>query len=252
MNTKFDFGGKVVVVTGASGAIGRATVQAFHDAGAHVIATGRNAEVMEALVGQLGGVRCDVVLGDMADAGHREAIVAVAAQRGGADVLVNNAGVTKSRKPTEETTLGDFDEIVGVNLRAAYDLSLAVIRDWLLHERPGVIVNVSSPGAQRAHRNNAIYDISKGGLDALTRCLAVDFGRFGVRVNAMAPAQIPHSHSQNVDPAAARGLPMPRHASPKEAAMPILFLASDSASFITGQVLMVDGGLSAQLRTPIG
>lgn len=252
MNTKFDFGGKVVVVTGATGAIGRATAQAFHEAGAHLIVTGRNTDALAALAGHLGHARCDTVPGDLADDVHRAAIAEIAAARGGADILVNNAGVTKSRKPTAQSTLGDFDDIVGVNLRAVYDLSLTLVRYWLAHDRSGVIVNVSSPGAQRAHRNNAIYDVSKGGLDALTRCLAVDFGKNGVRVNAIAPAQIPHSHTESVDPAAAYGLPLGRHALPEEAALPILFLCSDSASFITGQVLQVDGGLTAQLRTPIG
>ncbi|VVE21464.1 SDR family NAD(P)-dependent oxidoreductase [Pandoraea anhela] len=252
MNTKFDFGGAVVVVTGASGAIGGETARAFHEAGAHVIVTGRNARRLEALVSELGPTRCQAVPGDLADPAHRAEITAVAAAHGGATILVNNAGVTKSRKPTAETTLADFDDIVGVNLRAVYDLSLAIVREWLAQERPGVIVNVSSPGAQRAHRNNALYDISKGGIDALTRCLAVDFGSRGVRVNAVAPAQIPHSHTESVDPSAAYGLPMRRHATPREAALPILFLSSDCASFITGQVLPVDGGLMAQLRTPIG
>ncbi|MFJ2992865.1 SDR family NAD(P)-dependent oxidoreductase [Pandoraea sp. NPDC087047] len=252
MKTGFDFGGRVVIVTGASGAIGQATARAFHEAGAHVVATGRNEAALGKLAHELGDGRFEVVIGDMADAAHREHVVRTADALGGAHILVNNAGVTKSRKPTADTTLDDFDDIVGVNLRAAYDLSLAVVRGWLDRGRDGVIVSVSSPGAQRAHRNNAIYDISKGGLDAMTRCLAVDFGRFGIRANAIAPGQIPHSHTEVVDPAAASGLPMARHADPREAAMPILFLASDSASFITGQILHVDGGLSAQLRTPIG
>ncbi|AVF39638.1 hypothetical protein AL486_07870 [Pandoraea apista] len=252
MRAGFDFRGSVVIVTGASGAIGQATARAFHEAGAHVVATGRNRDVLEKLAGELGGERCEIVIGDMADAQHREQIVMTANALGGAHVLVNNAGVTKSRKPTADTTLADFDDIVGVNLRAAYDLSLAVVRGWVQRAYRGVIVSVSSPGAQRAHRNNAIYDISKGGMDAMTRCLAVDFGRFGIRANAIAPGQIPHSHTEVVDPAAASGLPLARHADPREAALPILFLASDSASFITGQILPVDGGLSAQLRTPIG
>ncbi|KMW48631.1 hypothetical protein AC240_03725 [Ralstonia sp. MD27] len=165
-------------------------------------------------------------------------------------MLVNNAGMTQTKKPTADGTLTDFDEIVSVNLRAMYALSLDVIRGWIGRAHPGVVVNVSSPGAQRAHRNNAIYDISKGGVDAMTRCLAVDFGHHGIRVNAIAPAQIPHSHTKNVDPAAARGLPLPRHGLAEEAARPVLFLASSAASFITGHVLPIDGGLLAQLRMP--
>jgi NAD(P)-dependent dehydrogenase (short-subunit alcohol dehydrogenase family) len=248
MQTRFDFSGKVAVVTGASGAIGMAIAKRFHQAGAHVVATGRREDALADLSAQL-GERCDLVVGDLADAAHRRDIFACAARLGGVDVLVNNAGMTQTKKPTAQASLADFDEIVTVNLRATWALSLDVIRDWIAREHGGVIVNVSSPGAQRAHRNNAIYDMTKGGVDALTRCLAADFGHQGIRVNAIAPAQIPHSHTLTVDPAAARGLPLPRHGNPDEAAGPVLFLASDAASFITGHVLPVDGGLLAQLRT---
>lgn len=84
----------------------------------------------------------------------------------------------------------------------------------------------------------------------MTRCLAVDFGRHGIRVNAIAPAQIPHSHTKNVDPAAARGLPLPRHGLAEEAARPVLFLASSAASFITGHVLPVDGACWRSCECP--
>jgi NAD(P)-dependent dehydrogenase (short-subunit alcohol dehydrogenase family) len=248
MQTKFNFSGKVAVVTGATGAIGMAIARRFHEAGAHVVAAGRNRDVLAGLKDRLGS-RCDVLAGDIADETHRREIMASAAAQGGCDVLVNNAGLTRTKKPTHEAALDEFDEIIGVNLRAMYALSLDAIRGWTAREHRGVIVNVSSPGAQRAHRNNAIYDVSKGGVDALTRCLAVDYGRHGIRVNAIAPAQIPHSHTLTVDPAAALGLPLPRHGEADEAALPVLFLASEAASFITGHVLPVDGGLLAQLRT---
>ncbi|KXU85033.1 hypothetical protein CI15_22390 [Paraburkholderia monticola] len=248
MQIQFDFSGKVVVVTGASGAIGMAIAKRFHRAGAHVIAAGRRADALDSLAAQL-GERCEIVIGDLALAEHRQEILDRARRHGGIDILINNAGMTQTKVPSLDTSLDDFDRIFNVNLRATWALSLEAIRDWIAREYRGVIVNVSSPGAQRAHRNNAIYDMTKGGIDALTRCLATDFGRHGIRVNAIAPAQIPHSHVREVDPAAARGLPLPRHADPDEAASPVLFLASDAASFITGHVLPVDGGLLAQLRT---
>ncbi|WP_233852541.1 SDR family NAD(P)-dependent oxidoreductase [Paraburkholderia sp. HD33-4] len=248
MQVQFDFSGKVVVVTGASGAIGMAITKRFHRAGAHVLAAGRRADALDSLATRL-GERCEVVIGDLALAEHRQDIAERARRHGGIDILINNAGMTQTKVPSLDTNLDDFDRIFNVNLRATWALSLDAIRDWIAREHRGVIVNVSSPGAQRAHRNNAIYDMTKGGIDALTRCLATDFGRHGIRVNAIAPAQIPHSHVREVDPAAARGLPLPRHADPDEAAGPVLFLASDAASFITGHVLPVDGGLLAQLRT---
>lgn len=248
MQTQFNFSGKVVVVTGASGAIGTAVARQFHHAGAHVIAAGRREDALQALASQL-GERCETVAGDLADAAHRRDLMGCARRRGGIDILINNAGLTKTKVPSLETSLDDFDRIFDVNLRATWALSLDAIRDWVARGHKGVIVNVSSPGAQRAHRNNAIYDMTKGGIDSLTRCLAADFGHHGIRVNAIAPAQIPHSHALEVDPAAARGLPLPRHGEADEAAGPVLFLASDAASFVTGHVLPVDGGLLAQLRT---
>jgi NAD(P)-dependent dehydrogenase (short-subunit alcohol dehydrogenase family) len=249
MQIQFDFSDKVVVVTGASGAIGSAIAKRFHEAGAHVVVAGRNRDALATLRDAL-GARCDVLAGDIADDGHRREILACATALGGVDILINNAGLTQTKKPTDAASLDEFDEIIAVNLRATYALSLDAIRSWTASGRSGAIVNVSSPGAQRAHRNNAIYDVSKGGMDALTRCLAADFGHHGIRVNAIAPAQIPHSHTLTVDPAAARGLPLPRHGSADEAALAVLFLASDAASFVTGHVLPVDGGLLAQLRVP--
>jgi NAD(P)-dependent dehydrogenase (short-subunit alcohol dehydrogenase family) len=189
MQTQFDFSDKVAVVTGASGAIGMAIARRFHQAGAHVVATGRREDALAGLAAQL-GERCELVIGDLADATHRSDILACAARLGGADLLINNAGMTQTKMPTLEASLEDFDSIVGVNLRATWALSLDVIRDWIGRGHQGAIVNVSSPGAQRAHRNNAIYDMTKGGVDALTRCLAADFGSHGIRVNAIAPAQI--------------------------------------------------------------
>jgi NAD(P)-dependent dehydrogenase (short-subunit alcohol dehydrogenase family) len=225
-----------------------AIARRFHEAGAHVVAAGRREDALASLATEL-GERVDVVPGDLADPLHRHDVLGCAAQRGGLDILVNNGAMTLTKMPTAESSLSDFDRILAVNLRATWALSLDAIRDWVAREHRGVVVNVSSPGAQRAHRNNAIYDITKGGVDALTRCLAADFGAHGIRVNAIAPAQIPHSHVREVNPDAARGLPLPRHGEADEAAAPVLFLASDAASFITGHVLPVDGGLLAQLRT---
>jgi NAD(P)-dependent dehydrogenase (short-subunit alcohol dehydrogenase family) len=165
-----------------------AIAQSFHRAGAHVVATGRRADVLETLAGQLGD-RCERVVGDLADPAHLRDILACARRLGGVDVLVNNAGMTQTKKPTVETDLADFNQIVDVNLRATWALSLDVIRDWIARGHHGAIVNVSSPGAQRAHRNNAIYDITKGGMDALTRCLAVDFGEHGYRVSVLMPSR---------------------------------------------------------------
>jgi NAD(P)-dependent dehydrogenase (short-subunit alcohol dehydrogenase family) len=246
MPVHFQFSG-VVVVTGAGGAIGSATAAAFHAAGASVVLAGREEAALATLARSLGS-RCAVVVGDIAEAENRQHILAAAERLGGLQILVNNAALTKTKRSTLDTSLDDWDAIMDVNLRAVYALSLEAARLWHTKGRRGVIVNVSSPGAQRAHRNNAIYDTSKGGIDALTRCLAVDLGEYGIRVNAVAPAQIPHSHTTSIEHDAGRDLPLRRQGRPEDAAQAILFLASDAADFITGHLLPVDGGLLAQLR----
>lgn len=176
------------------------------------------------------GPRCHTVAGDLVQEAVRVQLFAAAEQAGGLTILVNNAALTKTKSETLGLSLLQWDAIMDVNLRAVFDLCLRAARYWHSRALGGSIVNVSSPGAQRAHSNNVTYDVSKGGVDAI------------------APAQVPHSHSAAERHAAASGLPIRGGGQAGDAADAILFLASDAARFITGHVLPVDGGLLAQLR----
>ncbi len=243
-----DFLNHVVIVTGASGSIGAATVRQFHRAGATVIATDVTPGPLQSLAGSL-GERCVPVCADLKDTGAVTAILGEARRAGGPHVLVNNAGLTATFRPTLSSSMQEWDEIFTVNLRSAFELSLCAARHWAEQHTPGVIVNVTSAGAQRAHHDNAIYDIAKGGTDAMTRALAVDLGPYGIRVNAVAPAAVPQvSHDNATSPGL--DLPLRRGGTADDVAQAIAFLASPSAQFITGQILAVDGGLLAQLRSP--
>lgn len=243
-----EFQDRVIIVTGATGSIGAATVHHFLAAGATVVATDRHPAALNELAGSL-GERCITVAADLLDGDAVTRILAAAQHAGGPHILVNNAGLTDTFGETLDATLDDWDHIFHVNLRSAFELSLCAARHWTARSMPGVIVNVTSAGAQRAHHNNAIYDAAKGGTDALTRALAVDLGPRGIRINAVAPAAVP----QTGRPATGRpgqDLPLRCGGDPRDVAHAIAFLSSDAARFITGQILAVDGGLLAQLRSP--
>ena len=280
MKSEFDFKGSVAIVTGAAGSIGVGISHQLLRAGATVIANdlpGTDLEAAHAWL-ELEGIdpnRLLIVIGDVARAGTVTQLLEVAERIGGCDLLVNNAAITQTYRPFLETTLEDWDQIFAVNLRAIFELSRRVAQTWvnqaqhsqakhsqaqhsqarhsqveLSQARRGNIINITSPGAQRAHFDNAIYDAAKGGLDALTRAMAVDLGRYGIRVNAVAPASIEHTHGTGQG-GSGQDLPLGRSGTPEDIADAVLFLASGAAMFITGHVLTVDGGLLSQLRTRI-
>lgn len=241
--------GRVAVVTGSTGGIGRGIALALARNGAAVVVNGRRAREASLVAREIeqAGGRATVAACDVGEAETADALVTTAVDTfGRLDILVNNAALTR--------TFGDFlsftderiDEIVRVNLRGAVLCAQRAARYMAAHGG-GSIVNVTSVGgSQRAHHQNVVYDVTKGGLDALTRALATDLGPLGVRVNAVGPA------ATNDDPSEARGedLPLRRGGTSADVAAAVLFFVSDPARFVTGQILYVDGGLTAQLRSP--
>jgi NAD(P)-dependent dehydrogenase (short-subunit alcohol dehydrogenase family) len=247
----------VAVVTGASSGIGRATAIALAaEGGAVVVGDVRTASRLDnerpttvELIRETGGsaefVRCDVNRSEDVASLVARAVEAY----GGVDVLVNNAGVFVRNSVTEVSDQ-EWDEVLGINLRACFLACRAAI-PVMLERGGGVIVNVGSIHGLVGTGNAATYCASKGAIDNLTRQLAVDYARAGIRVNSVAPGTIETAMSKPFrdTPALlaeyrARTL-LPRLGTPADVANAVLFLASEDASFITGHTLVVDGGWTA-------
>jgi NAD(P)-dependent dehydrogenase (short-subunit alcohol dehydrogenase family) len=246
--------GEVLVVTGAAGGIGRATVELCLAEGAKVIAADRDAEQLARIATSPGWRGARTAQCDVADEKSVDALFAVASERGDMTGLVNVAGVVDPHDAVS-ASLADWEGTIGVNLRGVWLCSRGLVRHALAAGRGATIVNVSSTNAFYAEPGQAAYTASKGGVSALTRSMALDFARHGIRVNAVCPGIVegtgmtePYLETRAA-PAATRRYwaelhPLGRMARPADVAEAIVFLASAKASFITGAELVVDGGLS--------
>ena len=238
MSDLLGLAGRRALVTGASGGIGRATVRALAMAGMRVVATDRDAVAVE------GAEACEVL--DVADpASVASAVARAHARLGGLDLLVSNAGVTQ-RVPSVDVRLEDWDAVQEVNLRGTFLCCQAAARLMLAAGR-GSIVNVSSQLAIAPPGGRAPYVSSKAGVIGLTRTLAVEWAP-AIRVNAVAPGVTKTKMIDAIerDPALRERfigrIPLGRFAEPEEIAAGILYLASDLASYVTGHILVLDGG----------
>jgi NAD(P)-dependent dehydrogenase (short-subunit alcohol dehydrogenase family) len=246
----FSVEGLVTVVTGASSGLGARFAHVLHAAGAVVVVSARRADRLERLAAELPGVVA--VAGDVAIEADRERLVAAARELGRIDVLVNNAGIG-SPVPAEQETVERFADVMQTNVTALFALSQLAGRT-MIEQGSGSIINIASilGLVASAPIKQASYAASKGAVVNLTRELAVQWARKGVRVNAIAPGWFPSEMTTDMftDESALsyleRNDPMGRGGRPDELDGALLFLASDASSYVTGHVLTVDGGWTAR------
>ncbi len=244
--------GKVAIVTGAGRGIGRAIAERYAAEGASVVINdldGATAEAVATTLVSLGytakSAQADVSIRTEVDSVFDLTL----AEYGQVDILVNNAGIVSPMLHFLEADEAWWRRIIDVNLTGAF-LTCKRAAHIMVEAGAGSIINMSSGGATRAHRSFTSYDASKGGIEAFTRALALDLGPYGVRVNALTPGSIDTTDlDQNERVYRGQNVPLGRIGEPADMTGPAVFLASDDADYVTGEVLRVDGGMLAQQRS---
>jgi 3-oxoacyl-[acyl-carrier protein] reductase len=244
---KFDFSDKVVVVTGAANGIGAACARLFSASGARLALWDIDSAAAQALGAELGNearaIRCNVASRSEVEAATASTLAAF----GRIDVLINNAGIFRNVDFLDHAE-DDWDAVIGVNLKGAFLVGQAIARE-MAKSGGGAIVNMSSVNAVMAIPTLSSYNASKGGIDQLTRAMALSLVDRGIRVNAVAPGTIATELARKavLSSAEAKAMilgrtPLRRLGEPSEIASVCAFLASDAASYITGEIVVVDGG----------
>jgi NAD(P)-dependent dehydrogenase (short-subunit alcohol dehydrogenase family) len=251
---RFDLSGRVVVVTGASKGIGRELTILLAETGAIVVPTVRTDADAASLASdaQSRGLTVHPQQLDVRDvASIAEAVSRIVAARGRIDVLVNNAGLGFARAAFDVTE-ADWDEMMAVNLRGAFFMSQAVARAMVAAGRGGRIVNISSQGGLVGLPDATVYCASKGGLNMMTKTLALEWAKDAITVNAVAPTFIytpgtaPILDEPAMRAAVLGKIPLGQFALTNDVAGAIIYLASDAGRMVTGTVLVVDGGWTSQ------
>lgn len=240
-----------VFVTGASGGLGEHFARLLAGCGAAVTVAARRVDKLETLVGELrasGAPHARAVALDVTDEASIAAAFAAVTADGAPplDVLVNNAGVAAS-EPALDVTASIFDRVVDTNLRGPWLLSVAAARHWKETERPGVILNVASILGLRVGKGVGPYAVSKAGVVQMTKVLALEWARYGIRVNALCPGFVLTDINRDyfekpVGQQMLKRIPMRRIGMPEELDGPFLLLVSDASSLMTGSVVAADGG----------
>lgn len=240
-----DLTGKNALITGASGGIGRAIAEQLHSLGATVILTGTRAEKLQEVCDAL-GERALSITCNLADTEDTKTLIPQALEKVDAiDILVNNAGITKdglSMRMSEK----DWNDVMTVNLTSAFLITQGVMRG-MMKKRQGRIINISSVVGTAGNPGQANYVSAKAGMNGLTKTLAMELAPRGITVNSVAPGFIKTAMTDKLNDEQqskfSENIPAGRFGDPKDIASAVAFLASDGASYITGQTIHVNGGM---------
>mgnify|MGYP000654590253 CR=1 FL=1 len=250
-----DFEGETVVITGGTSGIGRETALQFGEAGATVVVGDverepKLAETPTAEAIREAGGDAAFVETDVSDRGAVEDLVAAAREHGGVDVMINNAGVYRDGAVTDLTE-ADLSAVLSVNVEGVFNGVQAAAIDMLDRGDPGAIINTASISSAFAQHGQTAYDASKGAVKMITRTAALELAGEGIRVNAVAPGQIATEFTEGLaerqrelarEGEHLKPVPLGRAGEPEDVAGAYLFLASEAAAYVTGELLFVDGG----------
>lgn len=247
---------KIAIVTGASQGIGRGIALGFAEAGADVVVNcDRNIDGAETVANEIRtlGRRAQAIQGDVSRSNDVDRMIQQTLRTfGRIDILVNNAGIYVAG-PIENLREEDWDRVIEVNLKGVFLCCQAVGRHMIERKSGGSIINVASISAHMPELNSGAYTPSKAGVIGLTRLLAVEWAKYGIRVNALSPGPVMTPLQREAYPseklleARTRAIPMNRHGTPEEMARVAIFLASGDSSYITGEDINVDGGSQASM-----
>ncbi|WP_071042853.1 SDR family NAD(P)-dependent oxidoreductase [Microbacterium luteum] len=253
MSDIFDISGRLALVTGSTRGLGRSLAEGLANAGARVIVHGRNADAAARSASEIAdasGQPAASVAFDVTDAaGVEEGIAGMIAALGVPDILVNNAGVQR-RAPIQDFAVSDWDDIIAANLNGVFYVS-RFVAPAMIERGSGKIVNVASVQSFLARQTIAPYSASKGGVAQLTKGMAADLARHGIQVNALSPGYFATEMNRDLvdDPAfsgwLAQRTPAQRWGDFSELDGALRFLVSDASSFVSGQNIFVDGGMTA-------